>query len=226
VCRELAKHYPGIEARITPNGVDVERFRPDSQTRTDVRRELGVDFAEVIAVFVGGDWGRKGLAVAIRALAIASRAQPTQLRLWIIGDGDEGPFRALAREVGIESRVVFLGRHSDVERYLQAADLFVFPTSYETFSIASYEAAATGLPVLATPVSGIEDLIGADETGIAADAVPDAVAAGLARLAGDAELRQRLGAAGRARAREYSWERSARSVLDTYAAVLREAGDL
>jgi UDP-glucose:(heptosyl)LPS alpha-1,3-glucosyltransferase len=223
VRRELALHYPGIPVALNPNGVDTARFRPDCQTRADVRAEHGIGGGEVVAVFVGGEWGRKGLAIAIRALAIAGDDAPF-LKLWIVGDGDEASFRSLARELGVDDRVAFLGRRADVERYLQAADVFVFPTSYETFSIASYEAAASELPVLATPVSGIEDLIGADETGIATEAAPDAVAAGLVRLAEDPALRRRLGAAGRNRAREYSWERSAASVLDTYAAILGDGG--
>ena len=222
VQRELSEHYPGIPVALTPNGVDAERFRPDSHAREAVRAAQGVDAGDVVAIFVGGDWQRKGLAVALHALAIAGREVATPLQLWIVGDGDPRQFRMLARELRIEDSVTFLGRRSDAERYLQAADIFLFPTSYETFSIASYEAAATELPVLATPVSGIEDLIGADETGIAAEADAEAVAAGLVRLAAEPELRRRLGTAGRRRAREFSWERSSNSVLEAYTVLLDE----
>jgi UDP-glucose:(heptosyl)LPS alpha-1,3-glucosyltransferase len=222
VQRELAKYYQTIPVTLTPNGVDADRFRPDAATRAATRNAQGLDESEVIAVFVGGDWRRKGLDIAIEALAIAAPAVADPLRLWIIGKGDPDPFRALARDLGVEERVSLLGRQSAVETYLQASDIFVFPTSYETFSIASYEAAAAGLPILATPVSGIEDLIGADETGISADATPEAVAAGLVRLACDRALRVRLGDAGRLRAREFSWERSALSVLRAYSVVLND----
>jgi len=223
VQRELSRHYPGIPVALTPNGVDTERFRPDPAARAAVRASHGADASDVIAVFVGGDWHRKGLAVAIEALAVVARDSAAPLRLWIVGEGEPQQFRALSRKLGIEDRVSFFGRRADVERYLQGADIFVFPTSYETFSIASYEAAASGLPVLATAVSGIEDLIGAGDTGIAAEPVADEVAAGLARLSADSSLRSRLGAAGRHRAQGFSWDRSASSVLEAYRVLLAEA---
>ena len=223
VQRELNTCYPGIPMTLTPNGVDADRFAPNDAVRVAVRAALGAAATDVIGIFVGGDWRRKGLAVAIEALATASSKTEARLRLWVVGDGDPSPFRALARSLGVEESVLFLGRRRDVERYLRGADIFVFPTSYETFSIASYEAAATGLPVLATPVSGIEDLIGAGDAGIAAEATPDAVADGLLRLAADPCLRRRLGNAGRRRAGAFSWERSAASVVEAYR-VLLEGG--
>lgn len=220
VQRELAAHYPDIPAVVTPNGVDSKRFRPDPDARAAVRAEGGAQPDDVVAVFIGGDWRRKGLGVAIRALALARHQGACQLRLWIVGPGDPRRYQVLAQELGVAERVTFLGRRSNAERYLQASDIFVFPTSYETFSIASYEAAATELPLIATPVSGIEDLLEANAAGLAAAAKPDAVAACLVRLATDSDLRRQLGTSGRRRAQEFSWERSARSVLAAYERVL------
>lgn len=223
VQRELASHYPAIPAAVTPNGVDSERFRPDPVAGAALRAENGVQPADVVAILVGGDWHRKGLAIAIEALALARRQGLEQVRLWIVGEGDRARFEAVAREHGVLAQVLFLGRRSDAERYLQASDIFVFPTSYETFSIASYEAAATGLPLIATAVSGIEDLIGDDEAGLSTPATAEAVAARLVRLAADPELRRRLGNIGRQRALQFSWQRSASSVLEAYEHVLNDA---
>jgi len=219
VAGELERHYGGIPLTVTPNGVDTGRFRPDPAVRSSVRAELGAAEDETVLLFVGGDWDRKGLGVTIGALGRA----PERLRLWIVGRGPEARFRALARERGVEERVTFLGPRSDAERFYQGADVFVLPTLYETFSIAAHEAAASALPVVATAVSGIEELVGADESGILVERDETALAAALARLAGDPALRRRLGEEGRRRAERLDWERSARSVLDTYSSLLAEA---
>ena len=89
---------------------------------------------------------------------------------------------------------------ADVERFYQAADVFVLPTAFETFSRSAHEAAACGLPVVAPPVSGIRDLIGRDEAGIVVAREASSVAQALVALAGDAHLRARLADEARRRA--------------------------
>ncbi len=83
----------------------------------------------------------------------------------MIGAGDEDRFRAIARRSGLAGRVEFIGAQLDPAPYYAAADAFVLPTAYETFSLASYEAAAAGLPLLVTRVNGVEDLLVDGETG-------------------------------------------------------------
>ena len=213
---EAARHFPTIPSAITPNGVDVERFRPDPAARAAVRSELGTADDALVAIFVGGDWDRKGLGEAITGAAAARAATDTQLELWVVGDGDAQRFGRLATEAGIESSVRFLGRQSTTERYYAAADIFVLPTLYETFSLVAYEAAATGLPIVATPVSGIDELLAGDGAGIAVERNADQVADALIRLAGDPELRERYGAEGRHRAAAFDWSRSVEAVRELY----------
>ena len=167
-----------------PNGVDVERFGPDAGTRDRVRKELDVAPDVLVALFVGGDWERKGLAIAIKGIAEA-RDRRAELELWVIGQGQEPRFRDLARRAGVADRVRFFGARADVARFYQAADIFILPTAYETFSLVAHEAAACGLPVVATRVSGIEDLVGDDEAGILVARTPEAMGDALARLAAD-----------------------------------------
>lgn len=209
VADELRSHYPGLAVAVTPNGVDLSRFRPDEHERARLRREEGVEADELVAVFVAGGWDHKGLGIAIEALAEPGAGR---IRLWVVGRGPEARFRAVAATKGVAERVRFFGARTDVERFLQAADVFVLPTLYESFSLVAYEAAAAGLPVVATQVNGIEDLPGL----VVERTAPD-VGAALARLAEEPELRRNLGAAGRRHAQSYGWERSVESVLGEYA---------
>jgi glycosyltransferase involved in cell wall biosynthesis len=218
VRRELERHYPSVPVAVTPNGVDAEDFQPRPGLRQRVREAHGVGPDEVVVLFVGGDWDHKGLAVAIEGLSEAQRLAGPPLRLWVVGAGDTGRFGSVARRHGVEQQVTFFGQRPRVEteRFFQAADMFVLPTLYETFSLVAYEAAAAGLPIVATRANGIEDLVGDDEAGIMTERTPEAVAEVLARLAGNPEERARMGRDGRRRAQTYSWARSVESVVDLY----------
>lgn len=216
---ELRQHYPGIPVVVTPNGIDPARFHPpDSARRAALRAEHGAGDDEIVALFVGGDWHRKGLGLAVEAVAKA-RADDTNLVLWVVGTGDEAGFGAAASALGVGERVWFFGPSDRPERFFQAADLFVLPSTYETFGIVCFEAAACGLPVVAPPLHGISDLIGDGEAGIVVERDADSIAAALRQLA-DPATRARLGGEAHRRARQYTWERSAASVLELYRSLL------
>jgi glycosyltransferase involved in cell wall biosynthesis len=212
---EVRRLYPGIDSAVTPNGVDHHRFRPEPGVYQRTRLELGVDADECVAVFVGGDWDRKGVGVAIAGLAEAL-ARGVRLSLWVVGPGDRARFGAQATQLGVAEHVRFFGRRSDTERFYQAADVCVMPTLYETFCLAAFEAAACALPVVATPVHGVADLIGDDVAGIRVERTPEAVGEALARLAADRVLRTTLGTSARQRAASFTWSRSVDSVLACY----------
>jgi len=215
VARELEAHYPGVPVTVTPNGVDTDRYRPDPAVRSQLRQAEAVRPDEVVALFVGGDWDRKGLHIAIAALAVARQAG-APVRLWVVGPGDEGRFAALALEEGVEASVRFFGAQPAAERFFQAADVFVLPTLYETFSLVAYEAAACGLAVVASRVAGIEDLVGDDEAGVLVAREPEPVGKALAWLALNPSARREMGEAGRRRCRQYTWARSVDSVVELY----------
>lgn len=214
--REVQRHYPDVPTVVTPNGVDLERFRRDETARASVRAQLGVADGVVAALFVGGDWDRKGLGEAIEGLALAQAGTSVPLELWVVGGGDRDRFAGLAERRGAHG-VRFLGPRTDTERLNAAADLFLLPTLYETFSLVAYEAAASSLPIVATRVSGIDELLdGEAPAGIAVERDPTAIATALVQLAEDPAGRAGLGAAGRDRASAYSWERSVDSVFAAY----------
>jgi UDP-glucose:(heptosyl)LPS alpha-1,3-glucosyltransferase len=215
VAEEMREHYPEFADRVVPihNGVDVAAFAPGAhaeQARAE-RIRLGLAQGALTATFVGSEWGRKGLEPVIRSLPAAA-----DWTLLVVGDGDREHYGALAEELGVGPRVRFLGVRSDVAVIYELADAFVLPSSYETFSIVTFEAAASGVPVLATPVSGVRELVRDGENGYLIDRDPGLIAERLNALAAAPELRARLGAAARESALGYSSERMVQRYHELY----------
>ena len=220
VAQEIKAAYPGVETVVTTNGVDHDRFAPDPEAYRRARAEIGVDPNAFVALFVGGDWDRKGLAVAIRGLAYA-RESGVPATLWVVGPGERARFAQLAAELGVGEDVRFFGHRSDPERFYKAADACVLPTLYETFCIAAFEAAAAGLPLVVTAVHGAADLV-ARGAGIGIDRTGESVGAALAHLGADAELRASMGSVGRKESRSFTWGRSVQAVTSGYDRILTQ----
>jgi len=213
VCEELNRHFPAMTSKTTliPNGVDTEMFRP---VQTAARRGAP---RRMTALFVGGEWERKGLRIAIEALQ-----GTTGISLVVVGRGDHVRYAELASSLGVADRVEFAGVTRNVERAYRAADVFVLPTAYETFSLATYEAAASGLPLLVTRVNGVEDLLRDGENGWFIDQDPHLVRECLCTLHEDAGLRRRMGLRARADSLDFSWNRVVDQYLDLYEKLGRE----
>jgi glycosyltransferase involved in cell wall biosynthesis len=154
---------------------------------------------------------QKGIDQAVRALP----ALPDDTVLVVLGEGPERPALAgLARELGVAGRVFLLGRVPDVAAWLRRATLYVHPARWEGFGLGVLEAMHAGLPVVATRVSSLPELVVDGETGllVAADDV-----SALASAVRDALERPELGAAGRDRARtEFSVDRMASRTAALY----------
>lgn len=204
VAEEIREYFPAQAARTIaiPNGVDTEAFAPDSR-REDaaaLRSELGIGEQRLVAIFVGSEWQRKGLESAIRALQAAS-----DWDLLVVGNGDRDRYAQLAERLGVADAIHWIGVSRDVAPLYQLADVLLFPTSYEAFPLVALEAAASGLPILATPVNGVRELVSDGENGFLIAADGGDIGARLRQLGDDRELRLRLGAAARAAALNYSW---------------------
>jgi glycosyltransferase involved in cell wall biosynthesis len=197
---DLRRHYPGVRVAVVPRGIDLTRFAPDADDGRRLRTELGVPAEAVVALFVDQQHRPlKGLEIAIRGFAATRAAGGGPDLLWVAGAGNER-CAPLAESLGVGERVRFLGHTAAIERLYRGADVFVLPTAYEAFCRAAHEAAACGLPIVAPPVNGIRELIGADEAGIVAERDPQAVARALTAIAGDPDRRARMGAVARRRA--------------------------
>jgi UDP-glucose:(heptosyl)LPS alpha-1,3-glucosyltransferase len=204
VAEEVRRYYPALGPRVMRihNGVDTSAFAPGIRTSEarELRARLRIGEQRPIALFVGSEWDGKGLAELLRALALEPR-----WALLVAGRGDHARFEALARSLGVADRVHWLGVTRDVQTLYELADVFVLPSEYETFSLVTFEAAASGVPILATPVSGVRELVRDGENGYLTSREPEVIAERLRRLADDANLRARFGAAAREAALRFSW---------------------
>jgi UDP-glucose:(heptosyl)LPS alpha-1,3-glucosyltransferase len=204
VGEEMRQHFPALADRlqVIPHGVDSERFKPNPVARRSVRAQHGLAADDLVAVFVGGDWKRKRLALAIDAIA-----QTDRWKLLVVGSGHRPAYEQRARDRAVAGRVCFAGPTDDVPAYLAAGDVFLLPTEYETFCLVAFEAAAVGLPVLVSRVSGPDMLV---EPGVNGEFVDDD-AGRTARLLSAYSDRQRRvahGEAARARARSFTWDQA------------------
>jgi glycosyltransferase involved in cell wall biosynthesis len=213
VASELRQRFPAMRGavRTVPNGVDATTFRPDPTAGRQLRGGLGIGDHDSVAVFAGGDWERKGLRFAVDAIALAPG-----WHLLVAGEGDRRAVAAQARKAGVETRVHLLGPIRAMSQLYAAANAFVLPSAYETFSLVTFEAAATGLPLLVTHVSGVEDLLsdGANGWFIARDARD--IARRMNELRSRPELARRLGECARKTAGAFSWDAMAEGYASVY----------
>jgi glycosyltransferase involved in cell wall biosynthesis len=209
--RELRKHYEIGDAPVSiiPNAADTDRFTPLSESeRIQWRRSNGLEDDDAVLIFVGGEWRRKGLDLAIQALA---KLPEQKTKLLVVGRDSEAPrFQALAGECGVSHRVRFLGFRRDVAAALGASDIFLFPSWYEAFSLATIEAAACSLPVVSSRINGAEDFIIPGQNGFFIEHDPNQIAATLRPLLKDEVTRKKMGRCARQIVeRYYTWDRVA-----------------
>lgn len=185
--------------RVIALGLDLSRYsRREESDRFDLRRKLGVGEDDVLAVYVGRLVPIKRLDVLIRAVAHAG-AGGAPLRLALIGGGETRPdLEQLAGELGIADRVDFLGYRRDLPRIFAAADLAALSSDDEGTPVSLIEAAAAGLPAVATRVGGVAEVVASGAGLLVGRDDARAMAEALGRLAGDPPLRERMGVAARA----------------------------
>ena len=182
----------------------------------------GVPPGAPLAVAVGRLIAQKDHATLLRAFALVHARLP-QATLAILGSGPlEAEIRALAAELGLQGAVVLPGR-TEIRDWLERADVFAHSSRWEGFGIVLLEAMLAGLPVVATRVSAVPEVVVDDETGLLVEPGDHAgLAAHLEALLIDPERAAALGEAGRKRAlREFSVGRMAERTLALYHEVLR-----
>ena len=205
---------------VIPNGVDIGRYRP----RPGSPRPAGLPAAGPLVLAVGRLTPAKRYDLLLEAWREVQRAVP-EARLVILGDGElREDLRRRTEGLGLSASVSFPGRRQDVEQCLAAADLYVSSSETEGMSNALLEALASGLPAVATRISGSEDLVVDGDNGLlVAPGDPTSLAAALVRLLGDDGMRRRLGEAARRRIESgYSLEAIAGRYRATYERLLGE----
>jgi glycosyltransferase involved in cell wall biosynthesis len=221
--RELREFYkvPADKIAVIPNGVDGAIFRPtgDPHSKRALRARLLLPESAFIALFVGGDWERKGVRDAIAAVSGVRDAY-----LVILGAGDIAAMRTFAAKHGALDRIVFPGPSNAPQDWYAACDAFVFPSRYEAFSLVTLEAAASGLPILAHAINGTEELVRDGENGWLVPVGPDALRDKIELLRDDSALRAAMSAAAVTSSRRYNWDRIADeqfTVFEQAAAAIR-----
>ncbi len=203
---EIARLHGVPEARLSVvyNGVDLERFHPRLRDahRVAARAEAGVPAEAWTLLFAGSGFARKGLDVGLRALRAIG---DPSARLVVIGRGDVARYRALARELDLDGRVVWLGVRPDIERWYAAADVLVLPTRYEPFGNVHLEALASGLPVVTSRVAGGAEVVDARCGAVVDGRSAEEIAGAVGRLR--SRPRAEASAAARAAAEPFTFAR-------------------
>ena len=206
--------------RIVPHGVDVDRFKPC------IRRVLR-DFVHII--FVGRIYGQKGVSNLLEAIHVMKQEHDTRMRIKVLIVGKVWEPAYYGQLLEYKSRmkldeVKFIGSVDPMlmQESLRQADIFVCPSLQDTFPTVNLEAMASGLPVVATSVGAIPEIVVDGETGLL---VPPGdsrrLAEKLAFLVGDRKTRENMGRMGRKRAESFfSIDRMALKMLHVYQELL------
>lgn len=219
-----------VAREVAPRAATPPRPIPQGIFPKEMAAALNPDRRAPIVVALGVIHPRKGHALTLRAFAEVARSRP-DARLWIVGALAEAShldeLRALVAELGLGSSVeIRVNQPRDrVLAALREARVFALHSQEESQGIALCEAMAAGLPIVATRVGGIPDVIGASGAGLLVEYGDTAAMAGhIGRLLDDDTLHARLAEAALARAEDFSWRTIATRVLEVYRAARARLG--
>ena len=201
--RVTVEHFdiPAERIAVIPNFVDLQEYRRD---REPCHRSKLSEPGEKIIMHISNFRPVKRVEDVVRVFAGIS--QRVRSRLVLIGDGpDRGKAQQLAEELRVSDRVLFLGKQESVAELLACADLFVLPSATESFGLVALEAMACGVPVIATDVGGIPEVIPVGQAGwLSAPGDVDKMVEDAVRVLSDETLWRSASAAARAAAERYS----------------------
>jgi D-inositol-3-phosphate glycosyltransferase len=217
---------------IIPCGTDIKRF--GSITRAEARQKLGIPETAKVVLYVGRFDPRKGIETAVRAVSQSTLRGKDDLRLIIGGGSRPGQsdgiererIESIVNELGMENMTTFPGRLGDVTLpiHYAAADVSVVPSHYEPFGLVAIEAMASGVPVVASNVGGLQFTVVPEETGLLCPPRDDAAfAVAIDRILSDPDWRMQLGQAARKRVEtKFSWEGVATQLSQLYTQLLEQ----
>jgi sugar transferase (PEP-CTERM/EpsH1 system associated) len=224
------RHRSGVKAdKIVeiPGGVHVDTFaQVDRKSIERLRHKWDLGTKVAIVGTVGRFAEPKGYSYLLEAM-VELRNQNANIRALLVGDGPLRPaMEEKAEALGLSDTVVFTGIRRDVPEILALLDVFVLPSLWEGLPIALLEAMAAGLPVVATRVGGVPEVVVDGATGLLVPPrAPEALSKAILKLLQDPDLRQKMGQAGQERVREYfSVERMVEETEALYERLLAEKG--
>lgn len=195
------------------NGIDLDKFNISTRTEND---------ETPVIVSSGRLEVMKNYDTAIQACALLRNMS---FEYHILGDGSLRPtIEQLITELDLANKVKLVGFVPNVHDYLKKSQIFLMPSKWEGFGLAALEAMACGIPVLASDVPGLRDLVGSDEQCgyLINPTCSQDIANKLRKLIKDRELRLCMGKRGRARSEEYSIEKTAKRYIELYERTLAE----
>lgn len=215
-------HVPGEKIDVVPVGLGT-RFAGRPLAEHELRRHLGLG-DRTVALSVSTKRAHKNLMRLLEAHALIPSGERPLLVLPGYPTPHEDELRRRAGALGIEDDVLFLGwlPPEELEGLYAAAALFVFTSLYEGFGMTVLEAMARGVPVACGAASAVPEVAG-DAALLFDPESPEQIAEAMRSLLRDGALRDRLAEAGRARAEQFSWERTARETVDSYRRALSKA---
>jgi len=223
--REIQEYYPNVspdEIEIVPGGVDLRQFSPALRNtyRDAIRAKHHINSDDFVMLFVSHRFGLKNLNIAIEALTYAR----DKIKLLVVGRDDPGPWTLMANRLRVSDRVIFAGHQKNIQSFYSASDVFVFPVDFAWFDLVTVEAMASGLPLVATRVYGVEEILQHGYNGYFVTKDPREIAQWVETLVSDKNLLAELSANARRTTERFSWEETARKTLVAYERVLeREA---
>lgn len=221
--REILVNQYGLKDRFTviPTGIDLEAYQTASGDGIRKKRHWEKD---LVMISVGRLAPEKNWPLLLQATALVLKDHP-HFRFVLIGDGPERKnLEALAKELGIRKRVTFLGSiaFSDIPDYMKAANLFGFASVTETQGLATLEAMAAGLPVVAVDGSGTRDILKHGQQGYLVKNSAEALAAGIKKMLSAPDRMQRFAEAAYKKAQSFNIEALTQKLLDVYEQAIRD----
>ena len=222
LAEETKKYLPdGVEAAVIPMGVDTSLFYPSQRKRSDDE--------PVVIGYAKGLYEKYGPHILMEALAKIDITE-TNFLCRIAGGGElEVPLKLYAERLGIKQRVEFLGKlpYENIPDFMREIDIFVMPSLWkESFGVAALEASATGIPVIASDIGGIPEVVWTDETGLLVPpGDPTSLADAISTLINEEDIRNCMGRQGRDFVRNnYTWDVTIKALGQVFEDVLRETG--
>jgi len=221
VKREILENYdvPKEKIEVIPNGVDLEEFKPDVEKREKIRMKYGVDENDVVLMFSGYEFKRKGLRYIIEALPEIKE----NVKLLVVGRDNPRRYQELASKLGVLDKIIFTGFVPEIVDYYVASDIFVFPTLYEPFGLVISEALASAIPVITSKLAGAAEIMKNEYDGFLLDDPTNSedIAEKVNLLVEDENLREQMGKNARKTAEKYSWDEIAKRTLKVYEGVAK-----
>ena len=160
---------PEPRFELLPPGIAPDRLAPDNrqEIRSGLRGELGVQPEQQLVLMIGSGFRTKGLDRALRAIADLPAELRSKTRFVVIGRDHAGPYRRLAKRLGVDKQVTIFAGRDDVPRLLQGADLLIHPAYYKNSGMVLLESIVAGLPVLTTDQCGYAEFVRRADAGTA-----------------------------------------------------------